>query len=158
MAADVVISKKNEVYLKLKCEPHILYELAPYFQFEVENAKFMRNKRYRGWDGVINLLNIHKKEIYVGLLDRLIEKILAYDYTYEFESSDYYGLPYEENEGISEDGVKSYMQRIISSNFELRDYQVNAVYQALRHHRKLLVSPTSSGKSICIYSISRYII
>lgn len=153
---DVTISKKNEIYLKIKCEPHILYELAPYFQFEVESAKFMRNKRYKGWNGVINLLNVHTKEIYVGLLDRLIEKILAHDYTYEFENSDYYGLPYEENEMVSVEGVKSYMQSIISSNFELRDYQIDAVYQALRHNRKLLVSPTSSGKSICIYSISRY--
>jgi len=156
MASDVIISKKNEVYLKIQCEPHILYELAPYFQFEVENAKFMKNKRYKGWNGVINLLNIHKKEIYVGLLDRLIEKIIAHDYTYEFEESDYYGLPYEENEKISPEGVRAYMQRIISSNFELRDYQIDAVYEALRHNRKLLVSPTSSGKSICIYSITRY--
>lgn len=156
MASDVIISKKNEVYLKIQCDPHILYELAPYFQFEVQNAKFMKNKRYKGWNGVINLLNIHKKEIYVGLLDRLIEKIIAHDYTYEFENSEYYGLPYEENETITENGVKSYMQRIISSNFELRDYQIDAVYQALKHNRKLLVSPTSSGKSICIYSISRY--
>jgi len=156
MASDVIISKKNEVYLKLKCEPHILYELAPYFQFEVENAKFMRNKRYKGWNGVINLLSVHTKEIYVGLLDRLIEKILAHDYTYEFEDSKYYGLPYEENEMISPEGVKSYMKSIISSNFELREYQTDAVYQALRHNRKLLVSPTSSGKSICIYSLTRY--
>lgn len=156
MASDVVISKKNEVYLKLQCESYILYELAPYFQFEVQNAKFMRNKRYKGWNGVINLLNLHKNEIYVGLLDRLVEKILAHGYTYEFEDSQYYGLPYEENGMISEEGVKSYMKRIISSKFELRDYQVNAVYEALRHNRKLLVSPTSSGKSICIYSISRY--
>jgi superfamily II DNA or RNA helicase len=156
MKYDVIISKKNEVYLKLTCEPHILYELAPYFQFEVEQAKFMRSKRYKGWNGIINLLNLHTKEIYVGLLDRLIEKIEAHGYTYSFENSEYYGLPYEENEMISKDGVKAYMQRIISSNFELRDYQVDAVYQALRHNRKLLVSPTSSGKSMCIYSICRY--
>lgn len=154
--ADVVISKKNEVYLKIRCEPHILYELAPYFQFQVENAKYMRSNRYKGWNGVINLLNVQTKEIYVGLLDRLIEKILAHDYTYEFEESSYYGLPYEEEEMISLGGVKDYMERIISSKFELRNYQIDAVYQALRHKRKLLVSPTSSGKSICIYSISRY--
>lgn len=156
MSSDVIISKKNEVYLKLKCEPHILYELAPYFQFEVESAKFMKNKRYKGWNGIINLLSIQTKEIYVGLLDRLIEKILAHNYTYEFEDSKYYGLPYEENEMISLDGVKSYMKHIISSNFELRNYQIDAVYQALRYNRKLLVSPTSSGKSICIYSLTRY--
>ena len=156
MTSDIIISKKNEVYLKLECEPHILYELAPYFQFEVESAKFMRGKRYKGWNGMINLLSVQTKEIYVGLLDRLIEKILSHHYTYEFRDSEYYGLPYEENEVICLEGVKSYMSNIIPSNYELRDYQIDAVYQGLRHHRKLLVSPTSSGKSICIYSLTRY--
>ena len=156
MTSDVIISKKNEVYLKIKCEPHILYELAPYFQFEVESAKFMKGKRFKGWNGIINLLSLQTKEIYVGLLDRLIEKIKSHNYTYEFEDSKYYGLPYEENELISLDGVKSYMQNIISSKFELRNYQIEAVYQGLRHNRKLLVSPTSSGKSICIYTLTRY--
>jgi superfamily II DNA or RNA helicase len=57
---------------------------------------------------------------------------------------------------ISLDGVKDYMKSIISSNFELRNYQIEAVYEGLRYNRKLLVSPTSSGKSICIYSLTRY--
>ena len=37
-----------------------------------------------------------------------------------------------------------------------RDYQVEGVYDALRHNRKLLISPTASGKSLMIYSIVRY--
>ena len=156
MQADVVIKKKNEVYLKLTCEPHILYELAPYFEFEVPNAKFMKGNRYKGWDGRVRMLSTHTGEIYVGLLDKLIEKIKILDYTYEFEDSKFYGLPYEENEMISLDGVKSFMKRILNEKFEPRDYQVDAVYQALKYHRKLLVSPTSSGKTMISYSITRY--
>lgn len=153
---DIIIQKKNEVYLKLICDPHIKYELSPYFAFEIPNAKFFRNKRYKGWNGMIHLLNLHSGELYVGLLDKLIEKIKALNYTYEFENSEYYGLPYEENEIISLEGVRSYMKTIIPSTFELREYQVDAVFQALRHQRKLLVSPTSSGKTMISYSISRY--
>ena len=37
-----------------------------------------------------------------------------------------------------------------------RDYQVEGVYDALRHNRRLLISPTASGKSLMIYSIVRY--
>lgn len=156
MAADVVIRKKNEVYLKLICEPHILYELSPYFEFEVPNAKFMKGNRYKKWNGKIQMLSVHTGEIYVGLLDKIIEKIKVLDYTYEFEESKFYGLPYEENGRISYDGVKTYMSKIINSKYTPRDYQVNAVYEALRHNRKLLVSPTSSGKTIISYSITRY--
>ena len=38
---DVLIKKKNEVYLQLKTEPHISYELSDHFTFEVPEAKFM---------------------------------------------------------------------------------------------------------------------
>jgi superfamily II DNA or RNA helicase len=37
-----------------------------------------------------------------------------------------------------------------------RDYQIEGVYDALRHNRKLLISPTASGKSLMIYSVVRY--
>ena len=53
---------------------------------------------------------------------------------------------------ISEEGVKDYMSSI--THFEPRDYQVNAVYDALRYNRKLLISPTGSGKSFMIYTIT----
>ena len=37
-----------------------------------------------------------------------------------------------------------------------RKYQVEGVYGALKHNRKLLISPTASGKSLMIYSLVRY--
>jgi len=55
---------------------------------------------------------------------------------------------------ISKEGVKDYMTRI--ARFKPRDYQVDAVYDALRYNRKLLISPTASGKSLMIYSVVRY--
>jgi len=39
-----------------------------------------------------------------------------------------------------------------------RDYQVQGVYEALKYKRKLLLSPTASGKSLMIYSIVRYFV
>jgi superfamily II DNA or RNA helicase len=37
-----------------------------------------------------------------------------------------------------------------------RKYQIEGVYDALKHNRKLLISPTASGKSLMIYSLVRY--
>jgi len=156
MEPNVIISKKNEAYLKLTCDPHILYELSPYFTFEVPSAKFMKGNKYKRWDGQIHLLNVHNGEIYVGLLDKLIEKIKSHEYTYEFKDNKIYGLPYEENELISYEGVKEYMSSIINSKYTPRDYQIDAVTDALKYNRKLLISPTSSGKSMMIYAITRY--
>jgi len=46
------------------------------------------------------------------------------------------------------------MQSICSH--QPRKYQVEGVYGALKHNRKLLISPTASGKSLMIYSLVRY--
>ena len=150
----LIISKKNEVYLKIHAEPHIYYELSDQFTFDIPNAKFSPAYKKKYWDGKIRLFNTQKGEIYIGLLDRIIQFCKDHEYTYEFIDSEYYGLPFEVNEMISLEGVKDYMNAI--SKYKPREYQIDGVYDALKHNRKLLISPTASGKSLMIYSIVRY--
>jgi superfamily II DNA or RNA helicase len=150
----LIISKKNEVNLHIEAEPHIYYELRDAFQFEVPNAKFSPAYKNKWWDGHIYLFNINTQEIYVGLLDRIIQFCKDHEYTYEFKNNKYYGLPFEVNEEISKEGVKDYLNSICS--YTPRDYQIEGVYDALKHNRKLLISPTASGKSLMIYSVVRY--
>ena len=152
----LVIAKKNEVFLSVNAEPHVYYELADQFTFEVPGAKFSPAYKKKFWDGKIRLFNINTKEIYVGLLDRVIQFCKDHEYTYEFLDNKHYGLPFEVNEMISKAGVKDYMTAI--SKHKPRDYQIDGVYDALRHNRKLLISPTASGKSLMIYSIVRYFV
>ena len=151
---NVIIGKANEVFLKINAEPHIQYELRDHFTFEVEGAKFMPQYRKRNWNGEIHLFDLRSKRIYIGLLDRIISFCERRDYTYKFIDNEYYGSPFEINEGISKQGVKDYMSAICKH--KPRDYQVEGVYDALRHNRKLLISPTASGKSLMIYSLVRY--
>ena len=152
--ANVVISKANEVFLKIDSEPHIEYELRDHFTFEVEGAKFMPQYRNRNWNGEIHLFDMRSKRIYVGLLSKIIDFCAKHDYSFKFKDNEYYGIPFEVNEGISYAGVKDYMHSICSH--PPRKYQVEGVYDALRHNRKLLISPTASGKSLMIYSLVRY--
>ncbi len=152
----LIISKKNEVYLKVDAEPHVYYELADQFTFEVPGAKFMPTYQKKYWDGKIRLFNTQSGEVYIGLLDRIVQFCKDHGYTYEFVESKYYGLPFEVNDKISKEGVKDYMTAI--SKHKPRDYQIDGVYDALKNNRKLLVSPTASGKSLMIYSIIRYFV
>lgn len=152
--ANLVISKSNEVFLKIETEPHIEYELRDHFKFEVPNMKFMPQYRNRHWNGEIHLYDMRSKQIYVGLLDKIVSFCKNYGYTYRFEDNKFYGLPFEVNDGISFEGVKDYMNSICSHS--PRKYQIEGVYDALRHNRKLLISPTASGKSLMIYSLVRY--
>jgi superfamily II DNA or RNA helicase len=151
---DIIIQKKNEVYLKLQAEPHIFQELSEYFTFEVPGSKFMPQYRSKYWDGKIRLFSTHTGEIYVGLLDKIVSWAKKFDYSVKFKDNKFYGTPLEENELVSHEGIKEYMTRI--SKHKPRDYQINAVYDALKYNRKLLISPTASGKSLMIYSVVRY--
>lgn len=150
----LIISKKNEVYLQIKAEPHIYYELRDAFKFEVPNAKFSPAYKNRWWDGIIYLFNVNTQEIYVGLLDRIIQFCKDYNYTYEFVDNKFYGLPFEVNQNITTEGVKDYLKAI--THISARDYQINGVTDALKNNRKVIVSPTGSGKSMMIYALTRF--
>ena len=156
LVSDLTIQKINEVYLKIDTQPHIEYELRDAFTFEVPNKKFMPQYRNKFWDGYVHLFNLKTKRIYVGLLDKIVAFCENHGYTYQFEDNKYYGLPFEINGMISQEGVKDYIKSITS--FKPRDYQIDAVYDALRYNRKLLISPTASGKSLMIYALTRYFV
>ena len=151
---DIIIKKKNEVYVTVKAEPHINQELSDLFTFDVPGAKFMPQYRSKYWDGKIRLYSPATGEIYGGLVDKIVSWAKKSEYSLEFENNQFYGAPFEENEIISREGVKQYMTRI--SKHKPRNYQVDAVYDALRYNRKLLISPTASGKSLMIYAVVRY--
>ena len=152
----LIISKKNEVHLQIESDMHVYYELADYFTFEVPGAKFMPTYKNKYWDGKIRLFNIQNNQIYVGLLDKVVQFCKDHEYTYSFQPSKFYGLPFEENPTISREGVKDYITSI--SKFKPRDYQIEGIYDALKYNRKLLISPTASGKSLMIYGIVRYFV
>ena len=151
---DIIIKKKNEVYVTVKAEPHINQELSDLFTFDVPGAKFMPQYRSKYWDGKIRLYSPATGQIYGGLVDKIVSWAKKSEYSLEFENNQFYGAPFEENEIISREGVKDYMTRI--SKHKPRNYQIDAVYDALRYNRKLLISPTASGKSLMIYAVVRY--
>ena len=98
--SDLIISKKNEIYLKIECEAHIKYELSDQFTFDVPGAKFMPQYRSKHWDGKIRLFNVQNGEIYIGLLDKILEFCENHKYKFEFQENKFYGLPGEINESI----------------------------------------------------------
>ena len=153
---DLKIAKKNEVYLKVEAPDHVKYELADFFTFEVESAKFMqKTKRYRGWDGKIRLFSPSTGELYCGLVDYLTDWAKKNKYEYEIEESEFYGSPDDFNDLITPEGVAGFVKSL-HLPVKVRDYQYQAIYECLRYNRRLLLSPTASGKSLMIYALVRY--
>ena len=143
---DVQLSRKNAVYLKLKCEPHIEKELSEDFTFFVPNYQFNPLYKKKLWDGKHRLYNLHTHAIYMGLLDEVLEWCKRKGY-----STDYEPPCNAFNPAALEEWIDS-----LCSSWNPRDYQVKIVRECLEHGMGLILSPTASGKSFLIYLLMRY--
>ena len=152
----LLVKKKNEVYITIHSEEeHVHRELADYFTFEVPEAKYLKkNPRYRHWDGTIRLYSPGTGSLYCGLIDHLQTWADEREYKIYLAPDEWYGNVVEDNDFVTPPGVKHFMDKIC--NIKPRPYQYKAVYEAIKNNRKLLLSPTGSGKSLMIYSIVRY--
>jgi len=151
---DVKITKQNEVYLRIDCDMGILYELESIFTFDVPGAKFSPKFKMKVWDGKIRLLSAYKRQLYVGLHDRLCKELTSLGYTYETNVGDDSQITPAE----VVDFVKELNMHTQGKPIEFRDYQYNAVHAALKYRRRTILSPTASGKSAIIYAITRYLL
>lgn len=156
----VKIRKFNESYLQIDADPDVLYELRDHFQFEVPGARFTPKVKAGVWDGLIRLFDIRNRTIYAGLLTRVIEFCKARNHKVVLNDSPAYGLPGQED-NIHLDDVETYVSELNihsrGAKLDIRDYQIEAVYEALRNKRKTVLASTGSGKSMVQYVISRYL-
>lgn len=150
----VRILPKDAVYLKIDAEPGILQELSEHFTFEVPGAKFHPLYKSRMWDGRVRLFNAMVRELYVGLLP-YVEKFCK-EREYEIDQSNL-ALP---SDKPSYEQVKEFCEGLDLGSrgqpLEIRDYQIEAIWASLNDGRKLLLSPTGSGKSLIIYCLMRW--
>ena len=149
---DLIISKKNDVYLTVKTDKGIARELSDFFTFEVPGAKFMPQYRNRMWDGKIRLFSIQTGEIYFGLLSYIEEFAKRNDIEIEYKEG------VKDEERLRDGELDTFIGRVSpqskGQNIQIRDYQMAALDYAIRNNRSLLLSPTASGKSLIIYILS----
>jgi superfamily II DNA or RNA helicase len=146
---NLIIHKKDEVYVKIICEKHIARELSEFFTFFVPGYQFVPAYRNRIWDGKIRLFNLQSFTLYRGLLNYVEQFCEERDYTFEYEGgvdvedefSLYHAKKFAEDLNIHSNG----------KSIEVREHQLNAFVHAMQKRRALLVSPTASGKSLIIY-------
>jgi superfamily II DNA or RNA helicase len=152
--AEISIRKKNEVHLIVDSDASIAQELNDYFSFDVPGAKFHPLYKSRMWDGKVHLFSMFTKELYVGLKDYV--KNFAEEREYEVDESNYK----QSSDECAYEDVKEFCESLNLTSrgqpIQIRDYQIDAIYQAIINGRKLLLSPTGSGKSLIIYCLVRW--
>ena len=156
----VTIKKKNETFIQIDGDTGVLMEIYEHFSFQPAGYKFMPAYRARRWDGYVRLFNTGTRTIYAGLIEPIKEFLESKNYTYEYIANGYYGVP-DEEENIGYEDIANFADSLSlrSSGKEVsaRDYQINAIVDCLRHKRRLILSPTGSGKSMILYLLIRYL-
>ena len=147
---DVTLTKFNEVYLRVKCEPSVAKELSEFFTFEVPNAKFMPSVRSRLWDGKIRLFSPGTGKIYLGLLPYVRRFLSEQGHKIQYDGS--LIPPQKFDRKITTKFVRS----LEKGKLRARNYQIDAIHNILTNDRGLILSPTGSGKSFIIYALVRY--
>jgi len=151
------VEKLNEAFIKITADDFgIESELYEYFSFFVPGYKFMPLFRNKIWDGKARLYDIHKKLLQTGLIG-YVEKfadINEYKIAYKNDVKEQNNYPLE----LVNNFCSALKPHARSKPIDFRHYQLDAVHKALNLNRCILVSPTSSGKSLMIYSLIRWYI
>jgi len=147
---DLVIHPINSTYDQVACSESIARELYDLLSFKYPNYEKLRYKvkRFRYWDGSIHLFTLKGHRIYRGLRHELLKFANERAYTIKF-------IDNWSNDEFSLHEAESFIQTL-NLPFAPYDYQVDAFVKAIRQKRLLILSPTSSGKSLMIYLIFRY--
>ena len=150
----IKVEKINEVYLRVYTEEGIAQEISEFFTFEVPGARFTPEFRNRLWDGKIRMYDLRRKTLYVGLLSYLQNFAERNEYDIEYVNS------VQNNTEVDINQLKDFLSWMNlhgrGKPIEIYDYQIEAIHHALTSERCLLLSPTSSGKSLIIYSTMRW--
>ena len=154
----ILLNKVDDVYLSFSGDRSDMQELSDYFTFKIPGAEFTPAYRAKYWDGKIRLANLRDQKIYCGLIDRIAKFSEECNVKIDFEGS-FKNIPGLERD-ISDQVIDGYLNILDPHSkgqpISLREYQYNAIIQAIRKRRMLLLSPTASGKSLVIYALSRF--
>ena len=147
--ADIRIELQNAIHMKIECERSIEMEMYEVFAFRAKNYKFHPKYKNKLWDGYIRLFDLRSKSMYIGLLHLLEMFAEERGYTISYGKNVRYG------DKISSEDIINLCDKIKCS-LKPHDYQIKYIKDAIKDGRSLNLSPTSSGKSLIQYILSRF--
>lgn len=128
--------------------------ISDHFTFMVPGYKFSPKFKAGIWDGKIRLYNLSTKLLPIGLLKSLMRLLTSNNIQFSVDKE---LSPFSDID-LSE--IDNFIHRLNlharGVPVEAKNYQIAAVKEALKNKKKLLLSPTSSGKSMILYIYIRY--
>jgi superfamily II DNA or RNA helicase len=151
---DITIIQKDATFAKVICDSSILMELSDAFCFEVKGAKYSPKFKAGLWDGKKRMLSNLTRLIYIGIVPKLLQYCKDAGYTVDNK------IPMQTNLNVTHDIIERFCKSLNlyahGEPIQIKNYQIDAVFEAIHKGRRTLISPTSSGKSLIAYCIIRW--
>lgn len=154
--SEIFIERTNASFIRvLSDDQGIVEDCYQYFRFE--EPTFKPNKWNKSkWDGVVRMYNKASGALPYGLLQVVLEFCKTRGYTYDLD-------PRFKNDitNITRAEIIEWTEGLQLVNEEGEplvpyDYQIEAVFYALRYNRMTILAATSAGKSLIMYLLVRY--
>lgn len=146
----IVIKNVNETFIRVDCSESIAMELFDSFSFRPPGFQFVPAYKQKLWNGYIHLFQIKNKQILRGLAPQVMKWCEERGYEYEYEDEAY-------DTDFSLEEANQFVE-VLNPKHPPRDYQLNSFVHAIRSKRRIVLSPTGSGKSLLLYLISMYLL
>lgn len=153
-------AKLSESSCFIGCGQGPAMELKEHLTFKVPGYKFMPKFKAKLWDGSISLFSEYSNILPMGLVPRaaMFFRNQGYDIQIAPEVAQTFL-----DQSYDESRLSAWLdsQVIYDETGELiepYDHQVNASHLLLKHNRVTLLSPTSSGKSLIIYLVTKKVL
>lgn len=146
---DIIIHQTSHAIVTIECNSNIAKELSQYFSAYALNYRFAPSFKNKIWDGKIRFFSLQNNELPIGLVDKLYDFARIGNYTIE--------CTYERFNNIKREDLQKFIDTL-NLPFPLRDYQFEAVYQCICKKHLNVQASTSSGKSLIIYIIIRFMV
>lgn len=149
----ISVKKLDEATLSVRCDPGPAQELSEYFSYRPDGYRFHPKFKAKIWDGYVRMYSRKDPTLHAGLAN-LLEKFCR-ERGYELV-----GDPHGSRVTPDEADVRAFVEQtpvfIRGVRKRPHGYQVDAVVDAISTGRRILESPTGSGKSLIAYLVLRY--
>jgi len=143
------VTKINESFVRVDSDDSgILMEVSEHYTFFAEGYRFMPQYRNKQWDGKIRLYANRTRLLPHGLVENLLGWAKARGYSVEV-GDEVAPRP------VDFDSIDQFIHGL-NLPFDVRAYQVEAFKSIIKDQRKLIISPTGSGKSLIAYLATRW--
>ena len=146
----LTIYNYDEAYIKVQCDESVAWELRDAFSFRPPGFQFVPSYKQKLWDGYLRLYNPANKLLYRGLAPQVIKWITERGYTYEYNDEDL-------DNSFSIEEAKEFINGLNPKHYP-RDYQILSFVHVIRSRRRIVLSPTGSGKSLLLYLVCNYLL